>query len=83
MRPACAAAQQRVRATLEIDADRIASELAGIGFSLVTKGQVTPAAKVRALEVLGKFLGLSKEKEEPKRMTSPTEEQRSHPARER
>ena len=54
---------QQDRATrTEITQDRVLKELAGIGFAPITKGKIKAADKTKALELLGRHLGMFTDK---------------------
>lgn len=53
--------QERAERT-EITQDRVLKELAGIGFAPITKGKIKAADKTKALELLGRHLGMFTDK---------------------
>lgn len=53
--------QERAERT-EITQDRVLKELAGIGFAPITKGKIRAADKTKALELLGRHLGMFTDK---------------------
>lgn len=53
--------QERAERT-EITQDKVLKELAGIGFAPITKGKIRAADKTKALELLGRHLGMFTDK---------------------
>lgn len=53
--------QERAERT-EITQDKVLKELAGIGFAPITKGKIRAADKTKALELLGRHLGIFTDK---------------------
>ena len=53
--------QERAERT-EITQDKVLKELAGIGFVPITKGKIRAADKTKALELLGRHLGMFTDK---------------------
>ena len=53
--------QERAERT-EITQDKVLKELAGIGFAPITKGKIKAADKTKALELLGRHLGMFTDK---------------------
>lgn len=53
--------QQRAKRT-EITMDRVLAELANIGFSPIIKGEIRASDKIKALELLGRHLGMFTDK---------------------
>ena len=56
--------QERAERTerTEITQDKVLKELAGIGFAPITKGKIRAADKTKALELLGRHLGIFTDK---------------------
>ncbi len=54
--------QQKRAERTEITQDRVLKELAGIGFAPITKGKIKAADKTKALELLGRHLGMFTDK---------------------
>lgn len=54
--------QQERSERTEITQDKVLKELAGIGFAPITKGRIRAADKTKALELLGRHLGMFTDK---------------------